>query len=68
MTTLNNWGPTAVIVAGYLIGFYFQNRRLDDLRTHVDKRFDDLYRYLDVRFNEIERRLTALEERFGVKS
>lgn len=58
MTTL--WGAAAVIVAGYVMGFYFQNRRLDDLRTHVDKRFDDLYRYIDLRFS-------TLEERIGVK-
>lgn len=63
MTTLGNWGPTAVIVFGYIVGFYFQNKRLDD----INHRFDDLYRYLDVRFGEIERRLAALEERFGVK-
>lgn len=67
MTTLNNWGPVAVIVLGYVLGAYFQNTRLNDLRNHVDKRFDDLYRYIDVRFAEIERRLMALEERLGVK-
>lgn len=49
LTALNNWGPAAVIVAGYILGFYFQNRsiahldkRMDDLRTDFNKRIDDL--------------------------
>lgn len=39
---LNQWGPAAVIVGGYLLGIYFQNRRIDDLRDSMNKRFDDL--------------------------
>ena len=61
--TLNNWGPAAIIVFGYIVGFYFQNKRIDD----INHRFDDLYRYLDLRFSQIERRLRVLEERLGVK-
>lgn len=44
---MTTWAQVAVIVVGYAFGLYFQNRRIDDLRTHVDKRFDDLYRYLE---------------------
>ena len=36
------WGPVAVIVGGYLLGIYFQNRRIDDLRDSVNQRFEDL--------------------------
>ena len=39
---LQQWAPVAIIVAGYLLGFYFQNRRVDDLITRFDKRIDDL--------------------------
>jgi hypothetical protein len=27
-----NWGPAAFIVGGYLLGIYFQNKRLEDMR------------------------------------
>lgn len=59
---LNNWGPVAVIVAGYALGVFFQNRRLDDFQRAVDQRFTDLYRYLDVKFATVEERLAKLEK------
>jgi hypothetical protein len=46
---INQWGPVAVIVGGYLLGVYFQSRsiahldrRIDDLRDSLSKRLDDL--------------------------
>ncbi|HUI42443.1 MAG TPA: hypothetical protein VL523_10795 [Terriglobia bacterium] len=67
---MNNqlWAATAVIVLGYIVGFYFQrrdseslNRRIDDLRSDVNHRFDDLIRYIDARFKAVEDRLDRLE-------
>jgi hypothetical protein len=51
------WGPVAVIVGGYLLGIYFQNRRIDDLRDSMNRRFDDLRELLK---SEVKR----LDERF----
>ena len=58
---LNQWGPVAVIVGGYLLGMYFQNRRIDDLRDSMHKRFDDLRDLLKSEIKRVEERLERLE-------
>jgi hypothetical protein len=50
---LLNWGPVAVIVGGYLLGFYFQNSRVSDLRAHVDRRISDLRAHVDGRIDDV---------------
>lgn len=46
MSVQQLWSAVAVIVAGYSLGFYFQNRRIDDLRdslrSEMNGRFADL--------------------------
>jgi len=65
--TLLNWGPAAVIVGGYLLGAYFQNRRIDDLRAHVDKRIDDFRADVDKRIGDfradVDKRIGDLGKR-----
>jgi hypothetical protein len=58
---VNQWGPVAVIVAGYLLGIYFQNRRIDDLRDTMNKRFDDLRDLLKSEVKRVEERIDRLE-------
>jgi hypothetical protein len=48
---IGEWGPVAVIVGGYLLGIYFQNRRIDDLRDTINRRFDDLRDSINKRFD-----------------
>jgi hypothetical protein len=48
---IGQWGPVAVIVGGYLLGIYFQNRRIDDLRDSMNRRFDDLRDSMNKRFD-----------------
>jgi hypothetical protein len=50
---INQWGPGAVIVGGYLLGIFFQNRRIDDLRDSMNKRFDDLRETMNKRFDDL---------------
>ncbi len=50
---INQWGPAAVIVGGYLLGIYFQNRRIDDLRDSMNRRFDDLRETMNKRFDDL---------------
>jgi hypothetical protein len=58
----NGWGQVIVILLGILVGVLFNNVRLTDLRSHVDKRIDDLDRSLrDFIHSEIKR----LEDRIG---
>jgi hypothetical protein len=48
---IGQWGPVAVIIGGYLLGIYFQNRRIDDLRDSMNRRFDDLRDSINKRFD-----------------
>jgi len=64
----NQWAPVAVIVGGYLLGIFFQNRRIDDLRDSMNKRFDDSrdllkseVKRLEDRFDHVDERLARLE-------
>ena len=54
MNTLFNWGSLAIIVGGYVLGFYFQNRRIDDLRDTVNRRITDLSVHVDARFADMK--------------
>lgn len=65
---MSQWCPVAVIVGGYLLGIYFQNRRIDDLRDSINKRFEDLrdllkseVKRLEERFDHVDERLERLE-------
>jgi predicted RNase H-like nuclease (RuvC/YqgF family) len=56
---INQWGPVAVIVVGYLLGAYFQSRsithldrRIDDLRDSLSRRIDDLRDTVNRRFDD----------------
>jgi uncharacterized protein (DUF2164 family) len=65
---INQSGPVAVIAGGYLLGIFFQNRRIDDLRDSINKRFEDLrdllkseVKRLEERFDHVDERLDRLE-------
>ena len=52
MNALAQWGPVAVIVGGYRLGIFFQNRRIDDLKDSMNKRFDDMNSSVNKRFDD----------------
>ncbi len=56
-------GQTAIIIGGYALGFYFQNRRIDDLRSEINHRFDDFKDWIRAELRRIEERLDRLEHR-----
>ena len=71
---INPWGPVAVIVLGYVFGFYFQSRsiahldrRIDDLRDSMTKRMDDLRDSMNKRFDDfhdlLKSEVKGLEDR-----
>lgn len=73
-SNINQWGPIAVIVGGYLLGIYFQSRsishldrRIDDLRDSMNKRFDDLRDTMNKRFDDshdlLKLEVRGIEER-----
>lgn len=67
---MNNqlWAAVAVIVLGYVIGFYLNhrglenlNRRIDDLRTEMNNRFTDLKDWIRSEVKRLEERIDRLE-------
>ena len=58
---IGQWGPVAVIVGGYLLGIYFQNRRIDDLRDSINRRFDDLRELLKSEVKRLDERLDRMQ-------
>ena len=58
---VNNWAPVAVIVGGYLLGIYFQNRSIDALRSEMNNRFSDLKDFIRSEVKRVEDRLERLE-------
>ena len=63
MNQLQQWGPVAVIVAGYLLGFYFQNSRLNDFKDSINKRFDDMRDLVKSEVRRLDERLARLDQR-----
>ena len=61
---IGQWGPVAVIVGGYLLGIYFQNRRIDDLRDSMNRRFDDMNKRFDDLHDLLKSEVRRLDERF----
>ena len=57
-----------MIVGGYVLGFYFQNRRMDDLRDAMNRQFDmvnhrfsDLKDFIRSEILRLEARIERLE-------
>jgi hypothetical protein len=44
------WLAVAVVMLGYIVGFYFQHRDLDKLETGLNRRIDDLRSEMKARF------------------
>lgn len=69
MNALAQWGPVAVIVGGYRLGIFFQNRRIDDLKDSMNKRFDDTNSSVNKRFDDLRDLLKSevkrLDDRLG---
>jgi chaperonin cofactor prefoldin len=76
MTTaqyLNAYMPTLIIMVTILLGVVSNNRRLDDLRSDMNKRFEIFEKRFEIferqfeiferRFDRLEERLAALEQR-----
>ena len=65
MIQLNNWGPAVLIIVGYAIGLYFQNKRIDDLKEVITAKFETVnarLKAIEDRLDKIEKRLDKLEE------
>jgi len=55
---VNNWGPAALIVFGYMAAAIWQNKRIDDF----SKRFDDMKDWVKAEFGRVHDRLTSIDK------
>ena len=65
---VSEWTPLCVILSAYLLGNYFQLRRIarfhcriDEFRDSMNKGFDDLHDLLKSEIKRVEERLEPLE-------
>ncbi len=60
------WLAVAVVMLGYIVGFYFQHHEFDKLETSLNRRIDDLRSEMNARFaamqSEMNARFAALHE------
>jgi hypothetical protein len=53
------WVGVAVVVLGYVIGFYFQRRDIDKLETSLNRRIDDLRSEMVARITDLRSEMVA---------
>lgn len=55
---MNNWGPAALIVFGYIVAAFWQNKRIDDLKTWLQSEFQ----HIDQKLDKLDARVKTLED------
>ena len=58
---LSQWGPALLVCLTVIIGLFYQNARMTDLRSSLDKRFDDMKSSFDKRFDDMK---SSFDKRF----
>ena len=53
-TIPSQWGPAVLVCFTVVLGMFFQNSRISDLKSSVNKRFDDLKTSIDNRFDDMK--------------
>jgi len=54
---MNNWTGIAIVIFGYAVGLYFQNKRLDDFKEGLYKYLDEKFKSIDSKFSELEKKI-----------
>jgi hypothetical protein len=53
-TILSQWGPAILVCFTLIIGLFYQNARMTDLGSSMDRRFDDMKSFFDKRFDDLK--------------
>jgi len=68
-TILSQWGPALLVCFTVIIGLFYQNSRMTDLRLSIDKRFDDMKSSYDKRSDDMkssfDKRFDDMKSSFG---
>jgi len=62
---VNNWGPAALIVFGYIVAAFWQNKRIDDLKLWIQSEFNALrsdVQRLEGKIDKLDTRVKVLED------
>jgi len=54
---INNWGPAVIVCITILIGLFYNNQRITDLRNDLKIHLDQIYK----KFDKLESRLDKIE-------
>jgi hypothetical protein len=64
---LNEWGPAILVCLTVVVGFFYSNSRMTDLRNDVNARLNAMDKRFDARFDDLKDWIRAeirrLEER-----
>jgi len=67
-TILSQWGPALLVCFTVVIGLFYQNTRMNDMKDafnrrfdDMDRRFDDMKRSFDKRFDDLK---SSFDKRF----
>ncbi len=60
-TILSQWGPALLVCFTVIIGLFYQNARMSDLRSSMDGRFHDMKSSFDKRFDDMK---SSFDKRF----
>jgi hypothetical protein len=55
------WGPSLMVCFTIVIGLFYSNSRLNDLKDAFNKRIDDLKDYIGSEFKRVDERIDRLE-------
>lgn len=59
------WSQVTIIVAGYLLGLYFQRQQITDFKQdmyrYIDAKFEGMEARFDLKLEQIKQRLDKLE-------
>jgi hypothetical protein len=61
-TILSQWGPALLVCFTVIIGLFYQNARMTDLRSSIDKRFDDMSKRFDDMKSSFDKRFDDLKD------
>ena len=62
---VNNWGPAALIVFGYIAAAYWQSKRFDDMKEWFHAEIGRLETKVDAGFKNADLQFKTVNEKLG---
>jgi len=58
---LNIWGPALLVCFTVVVGLFYQNTRMNDLKDAINGRFDDMKDYMKSEFKRVDERIDRID-------